>query len=110
MDTNSLKIVLEALTNTTDKARDAFLIYLGYNLAVDLVIAGTVIFIVYYLASRIIRTYLTTVNTDKDCLWLYRECQLLVGDQPEVHSPRWISRSDCQSLLRKLQAKLDARP
>jgi hypothetical protein len=78
MNTDQLKEIINLLNNTTVQAKTAFFVWLGYNLLVDLLVEGSILFVIVYITRTISNHFF-----DNNCLYeLYQTARKKVGKEP----------------------------
>lgn len=116
MEAEKLKMILDALANTTVAAREAFYVYLASQVLVDLIVAGTVIWIIWFIANRIVGVLKWHQHQSSLFLTLYNRLVPMSNsgtrDDASVEpGVDYIGDRDVQNLIARLEHKImNAKP
>lgn len=108
MEAEKLKLILDALANTTVQAREAFYVYLTSQVGVDLIIAGSVLWAIWFTLSRVLQFVKWMRQDDTGLLILYNRVNELAD--PGIgcrETTRWITEREVRNLIEKLEKKIN---
>jgi hypothetical protein len=105
MDPSNLKQILEAFKDASGSAQQAFIWWIIYQLSITLILTGSTVFCIYYVASRLIGMIRQNHQVDRDMTTLYHACCDLMGRS----SSRYPHYHDMEEIINTLKSwKRDA--